>query len=218
MSYTRSVVGACALALTTTVLAGAPARAATGLVAAYGFNEGTGAAVADASGTGNNGTTAGTTWATGGRFGRALSFNGTNAAVTVPDSNSLDLVSAMTLEAWVNRSSLGGNWRTVVFKQTGGGMVYALYAHNGAGRPLGQVNIVGEQNALGTSQLPVIVLTGADQQDHEARLMDLGADDYIRKPIDPTRFMARVRATLRRATQWEDRRAKAEALEQGPAD
>ena len=36
-----------------------------------------------------------------GRFGNALSFNGTNAVVTVADSNSLDLTSGMTLEGWV---------------------------------------------------------------------------------------------------------------------
>jgi hypothetical protein len=155
LSHTRTVVGALALALTTTVLATASAHAATGLVAAYGFNEGTGTAVADASGTGNNGTTSGTTWAAGGKFGSALSFNGTNASVTVPDSNSLDLVTGMTLEAWVNPKATGSAWRTTIFKQTGGGMVYALYADNGAGRPIGQVNVVGEQSALGTAPLPV---------------------------------------------------------------
>jgi type II secretory ATPase GspE/PulE/Tfp pilus assembly ATPase PilB-like protein/CheY-like chemotaxis protein len=50
-----------------------------------------------------------------------------------------------------------------------------------------------------TAMLPVIVLTGSDQQDTEVRLMDAGADDYIRKPIDPPRFLARVKGALRRA-------------------
>jgi len=50
-----------------------------------------------------------------------------------------------------------------------------------------------------TAMLPVIVLTGSDQQDAEVRLMDAGADDYIRKPIDPPRFLARVKGALRRA-------------------
>jgi type IV pilus assembly protein PilB len=50
-----------------------------------------------------------------------------------------------------------------------------------------------------TSMLPVIVLTGADEEDSEVRLMEAGADDYIRKPIDPPRFLARVKAALRRA-------------------
>ena len=50
-----------------------------------------------------------------------------------------------------------------------------------------------------TATLPVIILTGADERDLEVELMDAGADDYIRKPIDPPRFIARVKAALRRA-------------------
>ncbi|HVZ76900.1 MAG TPA: ATPase, T2SS/T4P/T4SS family, partial [Gemmatimonadaceae bacterium] len=50
-----------------------------------------------------------------------------------------------------------------------------------------------------TAGLPVIVLTGSAEYETEVALMDAGADDYIRKPIDPPRFMARVKAALRRA-------------------
>jgi DNA-binding response OmpR family regulator len=46
---------------------------------------------------------------------------------------------------------------------------------------------------------PVIVLTGSQDAEAEIELMEAGADDYIRKPLDPSRFLARVRATLRRA-------------------
>ena len=49
-----------------------------------------------------------------------------------------------------------------------------------------------------TATLPVIVLTGSESREDEAALMDAGADDYIKKPIDPARFVARVRAMLRR--------------------
>jgi type II secretory ATPase GspE/PulE/Tfp pilus assembly ATPase PilB-like protein/ActR/RegA family two-component response regulator len=49
-----------------------------------------------------------------------------------------------------------------------------------------------------TAALPVIVLTGSETRENEAALMDAGADDYIKKPIDPARFVARVRAVLRR--------------------
>jgi two-component system response regulator ResD len=52
---------------------------------------------------------------------------------------------------------------------------------------------------INTAGLPVIVLTGSDGEQAEVELMDMGADDYIRKPIDPPRFVTRVRATLRRA-------------------
>ena len=60
--------------------------ATPGLVAAYAFDEGSGTTVADASGNGNNGTVANATWTTGGKYGNALSFNGTSSRVTIPDA------------------------------------------------------------------------------------------------------------------------------------
>lgn len=50
-----------------------------------------------------------------------------------------------------------------------------------------------------TARLPVVVLTGAEAGETEIELMDRGADDYIRKPIDALRFVARIKAALRRA-------------------
>jgi hypothetical protein len=114
-----------------------------------------GTAVTDRSGSGNNGTTANTAWSAAGKYGGALSFNGTSSWVTVADSASLDLTSALTLEAWVNPAALGTSWRTVLFKEQTGGMVYSLYANEATGHPVGQVNIGGEQNALGSTGLPL---------------------------------------------------------------
>jgi type II secretory ATPase GspE/PulE/Tfp pilus assembly ATPase PilB-like protein/ActR/RegA family two-component response regulator len=54
---------------------------------------------------------------------------------------------------------------------------------------------------LVTRQLPVVILTGSDDEQLEPVVMDEGADDYLRKPIDPARFGARIRAVLRRAGQ-----------------
>src|SRR5690349_14029109 len=74
--------------------------ASTGLVAAYAFNEGSGTIVTDSSGNGNNGSISGATWTTAGKFGGALSFNGTSSRVIINDSASLHLSTGMTLEAW----------------------------------------------------------------------------------------------------------------------
>src|SRR5262249_5981258 len=68
-----------------------PAPPPPSLMAAYGFNEGSGTVVNDQSGNGNNGTITGATWTTSGRYGNALTFNGTNALVTINNSASLQL-------------------------------------------------------------------------------------------------------------------------------
>ncbi|MEP7305203.1 MAG: LamG-like jellyroll fold domain-containing protein, partial [Acidobacteriota bacterium] len=98
-------------------VATATTMAAT-LVAAYGFNDGTGTTAADTSGTGNNGTVVNAAWTTGGYHGGALRFDGTSAArVTVPDAPSLHLSSGMTLEAWINPSSpVVSDWRAILYK------------------------------------------------------------------------------------------------------
>ena len=87
-----------------------------GLVAAYSFNEGSGTLLTDLSGNGNNGTINGATWTTSGKYGNALSFNGTNALVTVNNAASLQLTSAMTLEAWVYPTTVNSAWRDVIYK------------------------------------------------------------------------------------------------------
>ena len=50
-----------------------------------------------------------------------------------------------------------------------------------------------------TAALPVVVLTGETEERLESQLIDEGADDDIHKPIEPARFVSRVRAALRRA-------------------
>ena len=98
------------------VSAAASTSAATGLVAAYGFDEGSGTTVTDASGNGNTGKITNATWTASGKYGKALRFNGANALVTVPDKASLHLSRAMTLEAWVNPSVVDASWRDVIYK------------------------------------------------------------------------------------------------------
>lgn len=55
------------------------------------------------------------------------------------------------------------------------------------------------RSAVATSGLPIIVLTGTKDPDAELELMEQGADDYVRKPIDPGRLLVRIKAMMRRA-------------------
>lgn len=45
---------------------------------------------------------------------------------------------------------------------------------------------------------PVIVLTAQDSQDHVVQGLTLGADDYLRKPVDINELAARIQAVTRR--------------------
>lgn len=49
-----------------------------------------------------------------------------------------------------------------------------------------------------TAALPVLVTTGSDDPTVHMRLLDAGADECVVKPVDPPRFLLRVRSVLRR--------------------
>lgn len=49
-----------------------------------------------------------------------------------------------------------------------------------------------------TAHLPFIFLTGWAERDDLRTGMDLGADDYLVKPVDPAEFISSVQARLRR--------------------
>jgi PKD repeat protein len=142
---------------TASITVSAASASTGGLVAAYNFEEASGATVVDASGQGNHGTISGATRTTGGKFGRALSFDGVDDWVTVNDSNSLDLTTGMTLEAWVYPTATMSGWRAVVLKEETGSGVYYLYANSDTNQPAGIVETSNNDElvASGKSQLPV---------------------------------------------------------------
>jgi len=149
-TFIASIVAGSAL------LSAAPAHAQTipGLVAAYGFEEGSGTTIGDVTGQSNNGVASGTTWSTAGKFGNALVFNGTNAVVTVPNAAALQLTTAMTLEAWVFPTTAPTGWRAVIDKNVDG--YYLMASTDNGNRPgAGGTWTNGNKNVFGTSVLPV---------------------------------------------------------------
>ena len=131
-----------------------PANAqSTGLVAAYNFDEGSGSKLTDRSGVGNNGTIANAAWNTTGKNGGSLSFNGTNAMVTVNDSSSLDLTTGMTLEAWVYPTATLPSWPTILLKEQTGDLTYSIYANSDTNLPAGVIFTTQEVNVRGTKKL-----------------------------------------------------------------
>src|SRR5262245_38172336 len=125
-----------------------------GVLAAYGFEEGTGTSTLDSTGNNNTGTLSNASFAAAGKFGKAISFNGTSSRVTVADAAVLDLTIGMTLEAWVNPSSLT-DWHSVIMKETSNGLAYALYAHDGA-RPAAYIHVGSTDiDVTGATSLPL---------------------------------------------------------------
>ncbi len=125
----------------------------SGLVAAYSFNAGSGASLADVTGKGHTGTISGAVWSTGGHTGGALSFDGVNDWVTVADAADLDLTNGMTLSAWVRPSGAGTDWQTIMLKESPGFMAYALYADTDSNRPSGHVVVGSDLDVRGTAAL-----------------------------------------------------------------
>lgn len=126
-----------------------------GLVAAYGFEEGSGATTVDVSGNGNVGTISGATWTGTGKYGNALSFNGTSSLVTVNDSTSLDLTTGLTLEAWVYPTAVGG-WKSILLKPQGTtGLCYALQGSSAAAGVPSLGLSVSASNLMAPNPLPL---------------------------------------------------------------
>jgi DNA-binding response OmpR family regulator len=53
----------------------------------------------------------------------------------------------------------------------------------------------------GRSQVPVMMLTVRGAEEDEVQGLDLGADDYLKKPFSPRALLARVRSLLRRGNE-----------------
>jgi predicted phage tail protein len=115
-----------------------------GLVGGWSFGEGNGPTTADVSGNGNTGTITNAAWSTQGRYGNALSFNGSNSSVRVASSASLNLTTAMTLSAWIRPSVSQTSWRTILQRQAD---AYFLTAGSDSpNRPAGGGTMAGSVN------------------------------------------------------------------------
>lgn len=51
-----------------------------------------------------------------------------------------------------------------------------------------------------TAQLPILILSGKGEEADKVVGLEVGADDYITKPVSPKEFIARVKSHLRRSS------------------
>ena len=62
------------------------------------------------------------------------------------------------------------------------------------------------------SSIPIVIMSAKDQDIDKALGLGLGADDYISKPFSMIELLARVKATIRRATKYSSHQEKAENI------
>jgi DNA-binding response OmpR family regulator len=65
-------------------------------------------------------------------------------------------------------------------------------------------------------RMPILLLTGRSSSADKVVGLEIGADDYVTKPFDPRELVARVRALLRRATEYAQPVEADRALQIGP--
>ncbi|GGD57216.1 LamG domain-containing protein [Paenibacillus nasutitermitis] len=108
-------------------------NASLGLKAEWKLDETAGTSASDSSGSGNTGTLVnGPVWTTG-KKNNALSFDGIDDYMNVPDSAALDGMGALTVSAWVNLAQLPAQSYDIVAKDTSDYSYRLLIGSNGQG-------------------------------------------------------------------------------------
>jgi two-component system alkaline phosphatase synthesis response regulator PhoP len=66
--------------------------------------------------------------------------------------------------------------------------------------------------------IPIIFLTAKSGETDEIKGLDLGASDYIQKPISPKKLVARIKSNLRKSNSPGKKNKQAEQLKIGPLE
>jgi hypothetical protein len=99
------------------------------LVGYWSFDSVKGNEAKDLSGNNNNGTINGNVKVVTGKFGDALSFDGSGSHVAVADSKSLDGMDKLTVQLWVNFNAITADWNHILEKDC----LYGLTVNTAAG-------------------------------------------------------------------------------------
>lgn len=69
-----------------------------------------------------------------------------------------------------------------------------------------------------SKDIPIIFLTAKSGETDEIKGLNLGASDYIQKPISPKKLVARIKSNLRKSEQIEKKNEAIEILKIGPLE
>jgi len=159
------------LALAILAVTGSAVQADVEPVGWWALDDGAGTTVADASANGNDGVITGDAVWTTGKFGGALSFDGTDDYVTLPIGSIISELSDTTITTWANFSNAGGAWQRIWDFGSGTGVYMFLCARvNTAGviRFAIRTADIGEQIVNSPDTLPsdwhnvTVVMDSAD--------------------------------------------------------
>jgi len=67
-----------------------------------------------------------------------------------------------------------------------------------------------------SQEIPIIFLTAKSGETDEIKGLDLGASDYIQKPISPKKLIARIKSNLRKSTGQEKKKQEPKEVKIGP--
>lgn len=88
----------------------------------------------------------------------------------------------------------------LALEQLGGAAAFALIVLDVEMPVMGGPEVLTHvRGSASTATVPVLFLTGSESNELEARLIDQGANGFIRKPLRPASFLAQVDAALRAA-------------------
>jgi two-component system OmpR family response regulator len=85
-----------------------------------------------------------------------------------------------------------------------GGALFSIFDREAIDLVLLDLKLPGEdglelaRTLRGRATVPIVLLTGRDEEADRVMGLELGADDYVTKPFSPRELLARVRAVLRR--------------------
>jgi hypothetical protein len=131
-----AIVSICLFAITLAFTLQTNAKIESGsAMAIWLLDEGNGTKISDSSGNANHGELQGGNWVTG-PSGSALSLNGVNDRVIIPDSDSLYAPKAWTITAWVYVNGAENGFGHIVGKRAAAGAV-ANYAFRTGGSGTG---------------------------------------------------------------------------------
>lgn len=112
-----------------------PLYNSTGLVGYWKFDEGSGAAIKDSSGQGNNGTVTDSTGWVPGKLGYGIYLDQGSRSATIPDASTLDIPNTLTIALWTRQVGVptgenGGYFLQKMTNTNDANYALSLYSHD----------------------------------------------------------------------------------------